>query len=150
MTRSSTVLRIVDANANRALEGLRVCEEIARLHLASLRHFRRLRLLRHAVAAAVRQLPLTPADLLAARDSHRDVGRRAAAARASSLEQLLLINFQRAKEALRTLEECSRVIAPRATTAFQAVRFRTYQVERDVLLSLASLRHSRSLRRRQP
>ena len=142
MSPSSTVLRIVDANANRALEGLRVCEEIVRLHLGSSRHFRRLRLLRHAVAAAIRQLPLTTADLLGARDSRRDVGRRAATARVSSLERLLLINFQRAKEALRTLEECSRVVAPRPTTAFQAARFRTYQVERDVLLSLASLRHS--------
>ena len=150
MTHSSAVLRMIDANANRALEGLRVCEEIARLHLASSRHFRRLRSLRHAVAAALRQLPVTSVELLATRDSRRDVGRRAAARRVTSLEQLLLINFQRAKEALRTLEECSRMVAPRTTAAFQAVRFRTYEVERDVLLSLASLRHSRPIRRRRP
>lgn len=151
MQRSSfTLLRIMDANANRALEGLRVCEEIVRLHADSPRHFRAVRTLRHAVAAAIRRFPATTAARLAARRSGTDVGRRAPAERVASLEQLLLINFQRAKEALRVLEECARLDALRSAAAFQRLRFRTYQVEQHVLRNLASVRHPRSLRRRRP
>ena len=142
-------LRLLDANANRALEGLRVCEEVVRFHAGSARHFRQLRALRHAVAGAMRGLPVPVRELFAARESRRDVGRHAPSGRVASLEQLLLINFQRAKEALRTLEECSRLVAPRSTAVFQRLRFRTYEVERHVLLALASLRHSRSVRRRR-
>ena len=136
-----SVLRLLDANANRALEGLRVCEDVIRFHLGSARTFRAARTLRHGIAQAIRRLPVDDAALLQAREARRDVGRRAAASRVASLEQLLLINFQRAKEALRALEEGSRLIAPRHAAAFQRLRFRTYEVERDALLQVAALRH---------
>lgn len=136
-----SVLRLIDANANRALEGLRVCEEIVRFHLEAPATFRRLRALRHAVASAVRALPIRPIDLARCRDSAQDVGRAAASTRVSSLERLAVINLQRAKEALRTLEECSRLIAPRRHATFQRLRFRTYEAERHLLLRLQALRH---------
>ena len=41
-------MRLIDANLNRALEGARVCEEIARFHLCAIALFRRLRRLRHS------------------------------------------------------------------------------------------------------
>ncbi len=137
-----SVLRLMDANANRAMEGLRVCEDIVRFHLESPHGFRRLRNLRHGVADALRQLPVTSAERLAARESVRDPGRRAPSTAVRSLEQVLLINFQRTKESLRVLEECSRVIAPRRTQLFQRLRFLTYGMERDLLLRLAAVRHS--------
>ena len=136
-----SVARVLDANANRALEGLRVCEDIVRFHLGSGRVFRRARTLRHGVALAVGRLPVGTVERLRARDTRRDAGRRASAAPVASLERLLLINFQRAKEALRVLEECSRLIAPRQTAAFQRLRFRAYEVERDTLLRVDAVRH---------
>ncbi len=136
-----SVLRLMDANANRALEGLRVCEELSRLYLNHPGSYRQLRLIRHGVADTMQQLPVSRHDLLAARDSRKDIGKRASSSSVRLLEQLLVINFQRAKEALRTLEECSRVVSPKAVSAFQALRFRTYTAERDVLLKLAALRH---------
>lgn len=135
------MLRLLDANANRALEGMRVCEDIVRFHLESPAVFRRLRALRHAIARAVRRLPVGPLDLARARASRTDVGRRAAASRVPSLERLLAINLQRVKEALRTMEESTRLIAPRQTASFQRLRFRTYEVERALLLKLATLHH---------
>jgi len=141
MTARTSLLRLIDANANRALEGLRVCEDVARFHLGSPRAFRQVRALRHAVARAIRRLPATPVDLVRARASRRDVGRRAPASRVGSLEQLLLINFQRVKEALRTLEEGARIAAPREVAAFQRLRFCTYEVERALLLRLEAVRH---------
>lgn len=136
-----SILRLLDANANRALEGLRVCEEIARFHLEARTAFERLRALRHAIAQALRQLPATPVELARARASGRDIGRRAPASREPSLERLLLINFQRTKESLRVLEECARVLGPRHHAAFQRLRFRTYDLERELLLSVGALRH---------
>ena len=136
-----SVLRIVDANANRALEGIRVCEDVVRFHLEAPRMFQRLRALRHGVARAVTQLPIGAVAFVGSRNSGHDVGRRAPAFRVASLERMLFINLQRTKESLRTLEECSRLIAPRHTTRFQQLRFRTYEVERDLVLSLAALRH---------
>ena len=136
-----SVLRLIDANTNRALEGLRVCEEIARFHLESRQAFEQLRRLRHAIAQVVRRLPVRPIELVGARDSARDIGRRAPAPRIESLERLLLMNFQRTKESLRTLEECSRIMAPQHTSSFQHLRFRTYDAERKLLLTLAAVRH---------
>ena len=136
-----SVLRIVDANANRALEGLRVGEDIVRFHLEDARAFRRLRTLRHAVARTVTRLPVGRVELVRSRNSGRDLGRQAPGSRISSLEQLLLINLQRTKESLRALEECARLVAPRQTPDFQRLRFRTYEVERDLLIKLSALRH---------
>lgn len=139
--KQQAVLRMVDANANRALEGIRVCEEIVRFHLEAPRPFHALRALRHAMARAIGRLPVNRADLLRARGSRHDIGRRAPSASVDSLERLLLINFQRVKESLRALEECTRLIAPRRTASFQRLRFRTYGIERDTLLTVATLRH---------
>lgn len=140
MTRA-TLLRLLDANANRALEGARVCEDIIRFHLGFAPLFRRARRLRHAIAGAVAGLPVRPIDLVRARASGRDVGRAAPAGRVASLERLLLINFQRSKEALRALEDGSRVLDPGQAPAFQRLRFRLYDLERDTLLRVAAVRH---------
>ena len=136
-----SVLRLIDANTNRALEGIRVCEDIVRFHLEFTPSFRQLRNLRHAIARAVRTLPVSPAALVRSRASGHDVGKRAPSSKVESLERLLLINLQRAKESLRTLEECMRLLAPTQTSVFQRLRFRTYEVERELLCRLATLRH---------
>ena len=146
------LLRVIDANANRAREGLRVSEDLLRLAYDEPALFRRLRALRHGVTRLLRQLPVGQAELIDARDTRTDSGRRAGFAGVASLHHLLLLNLQRAKEALRVLEETSRVLDPRRRTAagFQRLRFDLYDAERDILLRLAALRHPRPRSRRQP
>ena len=144
------LLRALDANTNRAREGLRVCEDLVRFVIGSERDFRQLRSLRHGLNRAMRRLPVTARQLVAARDSVRDPGRRARGAPVQSVEHLLLLNLQRTKEALRVVEECSRVLCPPAASVFQTLRFRTYDVERDLVLHLASVRDPRPGRRRRP
>ena len=139
--RNRSTLRLIDASANRALEGVRVCEEIVRFHWSNPRAFRRLRTLRHGIAGAVRRLPNTPRELIEARNSAQDPGRTASSAPVDSLERLLLINLQRAKESLRVLEECARVVAPPSSRSFQRLRFHIYEVERELLRKLAAVRH---------
>ena len=148
MKRPPALLRLMDANANRAFEGLRVCEELMRFHWKAPRAFRRLRALRHGLAKALKQLPVAPEQLVAARESLSDLGRDARPTHVSSLDQLLRVNLQRVKEALRTLEECSRLLAPRHTPAFQRLRFRTYDVERE-LIAFASRKRSTEISLRE-
>lgn len=139
----ANLLRALDANINRAREGLRVCEDLVRFCMGLRSHVQRLRALRQAFDRQVRRLPLKPADVVRFRNSLHDPGRRFVASRAASVEHLLLMNLQRTKEALRVLEEGCRVVAPRYTGGFQRLRFRTYDVERHLLLKLAALRHHR-------
>ncbi len=142
MATRRTLLRAIDANRNRALEGLRVCEDVIRFGFHATTIVKRLRAIRHGVAHAIHALPAAPGELLRARDTTTDIGRRFKAPRLSSTEQVVLVNFQRVKEALRVLEELSRLLAPAKARAFQRFRFDVYAVERSVLLHVATLRHS--------
>ncbi|MBI4227534.1 MAG: hypothetical protein HY600_04595 [Candidatus Omnitrophica bacterium] len=126
------LLRILDANLNRAREGLRVCEDVVRLGFNDPVLTARLKRLRHGVAAAARRLPVAWRTLLEARGVERDVGRRGGhltSQRRGTVRSLFIVNAQRAKEALRVLEEGSRLIAPAVGRSFAQLRFRLYAIE---------------------
>src|SRR5262245_15455744 len=102
--------RVLDANLNRAREGLRVCEEVARFLLDDPALTRRSQRLRYRLRSAAAAYPRVK--LVAARDSVRDVGRPALRGKVSShrfATDLVTANAQRAQEALRVLEEFSRI-----------------------------------------
>ena len=141
MSAPRSLWRVVDANANRAREALRVCEDLVRFVGTDANRFRSLRALRYALNAELRRLPLDQRHLVATRDSLRDPGATQRPSPVGSVEHLLLINLQRGKEALRVLEESSRVLAPRRVAGFQTLRFRLYDIERQLLLGLAAVRH---------
>lgn len=129
------LLRILDANLNRAREGLRVCEDVVRFGYDDPALSLRLKRLRHGVTTAGRRLPVPWRALLAARGVARDVGRRTGhlmPPRGRGVPALFLANSQRAKEALRVLEEGCRLIAPSAGRAFARLRFRLYALEAAV------------------
>ena len=134
--------RIIDANANRAMEGARAAEEVVRFGWNDRRLTARLRRLRQAIGRAVVSLPGGVAARLAARDIRRDVGRKASPRRAPHWSSLLADNMQRLKEALRVLEECARVAAPTVARQFQRLRFEAYELEQHLHRRLATLRHS--------
>jgi len=132
-TRSSAVWRLLDANANRAREGLRVIEDTARFILVKPKAAKAIRRLRHDLDGLVRRHYRT---LLAARDSAHDPGRaNKAKAYKGGVSALLAANFKRATEALRVLEEYGRVLSPAATKRAQALRFEVYQWETKLLLN---------------
>ena len=127
------LLRILDANLNRAREGLRVCEDVARLGYDDEEITAGLKRLRHRLNGLVRTLPLSWRDLLAARGSDRDVGRRTphlTSQRGAGVRALFLVNAQRSKEALRVLEEGARIFSPAAARRLAALRFRLYDLEK--------------------
>ncbi|HVO32971.1 MAG TPA: hypothetical protein VMU17_03590 [Elusimicrobiota bacterium] len=124
----NTVWRLLDANFNRAREGLRVLEDSARFVMRQPAAARRLRELRHELDVLAR---IHYRRLLANRDVRGDCGRaNPATTYTSGLSDLLAANFKRCEEALRVIEEYSRLLAPRARPTAQAIRFGVYHLEK--------------------
>lgn len=138
----AAALRVIDANLNRSREGLRVCEEIARMVLRDPALTRRFQRIRYDLVAPARAFQ--PAKLLAHRDSRGDVGRpklRGRPARHPSYRDLAVANAQRVQEALRVLEEFTRLNSSFASRAFGTLRFRVYSLEQELVSKLSPVRH---------
>lgn len=132
------MLRILDANSNRAREALRVCEEITRFVLNHRSFSLQLKKVRHEVTRVIQQLPLSYKDLLKMRESKDDVGNDMALYPKGNVgkRDLLISNMKRAQEAVRVLEEFSKVVSKKASKKFQRIRFQLYQLEKKIILKL--------------
>lgn len=132
--------RLIDASANRAREGLRVMEDIARFVLDDPELTGSLKRLRHDLRANLDALPLRPADLLAARDTPGDIGTAITTpgelARPDALPDLAAAAAKRAQEALRSLEESAKALA-RSGAGFESLRYRLYDLEKTLRARLA-------------
>lgn len=131
--------RAIDANLNRAREGLRVCEDIARFMLDDTRLSARLKRLRQRISVAIKRMPVCYSDLLERRNSRGDVGKRYSGrelARRNSAD-IFIANIQRAKEALRGLEEFTKPIDRASSREFQKIRFLCYELEKKAVKKLA-------------
>jgi len=132
--------RIIDANANRAREGLRLLEELARFQLDDPNLTEQFKSLRHALAEALSLLPISALDRLNARDTPGDVGTSistAAERERRSVDSLAAAAAARSSEALRVLEETSKLLAS-SGTRFETLRYRLYELERTLRLRLHS------------
>lgn len=133
--------RIVDAGVNRAREGLRVLEDLARFGIDDPDLSANAKELRHALARAVAALPIDAADLLAARDTPADVGTAISTAtertRAGE-DDIAAAAAARATEALRSIEEAAKTLGADGS-AFERIRYHTYDLERTLRLRLRTL-----------
>jgi thiamine-phosphate pyrophosphorylase len=135
----SDVARMLDANANRAREALRMLEDIARFSLnhAALAHAAKQ--LRHDLQQALSVLP--EGWLVAHRDTLGDVGTNLSTeteALRTSTYSLATAAGKRATEALRVLEETSKLVQPSPAPRFEHIRYRAYELERQLLAVLPS------------
>ena len=130
------VWRALDANCNRAREGFRVAEDAARFVLNQPRLLARLKKLRHEVTSAEKSLFKSHQLRALARDVEKDLGRgnkeKNEKHRATPVD-LLRANLKRAQEALRSLEEFSKVIQHPASTRFKRLRYECYKIEEEWL-----------------
>ncbi len=134
------IYRILDANVNRAKEGLRVCEDIARFCLKDASLTRRLRCLRHAVTKILKASRVDRLRMVLERKSAQDPGRTFANKTTKrSAAHLFLANMQRTKEALRVLEEFLKLLDNQASRKIQKTRFDTYELEKTTLKKFPSL-----------
>jgi thiamine-phosphate pyrophosphorylase len=137
----SPTLRILDAAANRATEGLRVVEDYLRFVLDD-RHLTSLaKQLRHDLAAATAGIPRI--DRHAARDTRSDVGTSLSTpdeSRRADLAAVAAASFKRVEQAQRSLEEFSKLIDPSLAAEFESLRYETYTLERAADVTADSLR----------
>ena len=124
------IYRILDANLDRAREGLRIIEEWCRLGLNN-----------QPLAEECKQIRQELAqwhswELRQARDTPGDVGTDLSHPQEEvreSIEQLLQANLCRSQEALRVLEEYSKLYEPKMATACKQLRYRVYTIESSLL-----------------
>ena len=128
------ILRIFDANVNRACEGLRVVEEVCRFILNDAGLSDRLKKARHSVRSILESERLIPH-----RDSENDVGKgvlKYGSGARTGLPDIIDANLKRAEEALRVIEEFSKLeeldIPLDNIRAIEAVRFEVYTLEKEI------------------
>jgi thiamine-phosphate pyrophosphorylase len=131
--------RILDASANRAREGLRVVEDYIRFALDDPLLTRRIKEVRHRLGEAIRGLDQEM--LLASRDTLGDVGTHIMTDTEQTRENpraVLMANFARTGEALRSLEEYSKLANVWLSGRFEILRYDVYTLEKLTLTALAS------------
>lgn len=129
------VLRLIDANFNRAKEGLRVCEDVTRFILNDAALSQSLRKLRHECSSALKLFPFRYDALVSMRDSLHDVGKRNTdiTKRQRNWMDLIIQNMKRSQESFRVLEEVSKIFSMEGSRKFQTLRFQLYELEKRVL-----------------
>lgn len=119
--------RVLDANANRAAEGLRTIEDVARLIREDVAVAQTVKALRHQLAACLDRLPRQ--HRLAARATHRDAGTGLSDAREldrSDATQIVTAASERVLQSLRNLEEFSKLVSPSLSESFKQLRYAAY------------------------
>jgi len=130
------VLRILDANFNRAREALRVVEDYARFVLDDGHLSGTLKQLRHDLASAT---AAWSGQSLLSRDTPGDVGtvtKTQNELRREDMAAVVTAAGKRLGEALRTIEEYLKTLAPTDAAAVEAVRYRFYDIEMRVARTL--------------
>lgn len=125
-----SLYRILDANLDRAREGLRTIEEWCRFGLDDAHLTEECKSLRQELAR------WHTADLRSARDTSGDAGTQLthpAEATRGSLQQVLQANLCRVQEALRVLEEYGKLHQPEMGMACKQMRYRVYTLESKLL-----------------
>ncbi len=124
------VCRILDANLDRAREGLRIVEEWCRFGLNSVPLSEECKKLRQELAS------WHDPQLRAARDTPGDPGTELThpqEEQRANLGVLLQANFCRVEEALRVIEEYGKLYHPKMGSAFKQMRYRVYTLESRLL-----------------
>jgi len=129
--KNKKIYRVIDANLNRAREGLRVIEDTARFVASDEKSFIEIRAARHKLDAVTRSIY---PELLKERDSRADKGRTIKEGKRTGIKALLSANFRRVEEALRVLEEYGKIVSPKAAPVFKKIRFQTYILERKLIV----------------
>ena len=130
------IIKAIDANLNRALEGIRVTEDISRFILSDKNITSQLKDVRHNIAAGAEKMFPDRTVLLECRDTEKDVGAFIKCGhefKRTGTKDILGVNFRRASEALRVLEEFGKLFNVKASLMFKKMRFEVYRIEKKML-----------------
>ena len=129
------VLRVIDANLNRAKEALRVCEDVTRFFFDNKKLTRNYKVLRHDLTDATTSLSENHRKMIAARNILNDVGVSSTKSelKRRNIKDIFFANTQRAKESVRVLEEFTKLLSPKAAQGFKKARYKIYELEREIV-----------------
>ncbi|MBE9127832.1 MULTISPECIES: thiamine phosphate synthase [unclassified Coleofasciculus] len=125
----SAVYRILDANLDRAREGLRIIEEWCRFGFNSSQMAGECKQMRQELAS------WHSPEIRAARDTPGDPGTELThpqEEQRANIHQLLQANLCRVEEAMRVLEEYGKLYNPNMGAAFKQMRYRVYSLESNL------------------
>jgi len=130
------VLRLIDANANRGREALRVLEDYARFLLNDEPLSREAKTLRHEITRVLQ--PLLP-DAILHRDTPGDIGtniKTESEQTRTDLADVVIAAGKRAGEAMRAIEEFLKILNPTDAGKIEKLRYQLYEIERRIALTL--------------
>ena len=125
------ILRLFDANLNRGFEGIRVIEVSARMLFNDEKLTRSIKEVRHALNNVIKSENNFDVALLKARGSEYDVlrnGEIQSERTRTDVNAVIQANSGRTQEALRTLEEYSKLLYPPMSEQFKKIRFQLYDL----------------------
>lgn len=134
-------IRIIDANCNRAKEGLRVCEDIIRFIMGDEKLTMQLKDTRHCITSVLKSLGIKEQDLVDSRSTGEDVGKKSSVdeINKNDIRQVLSANLQRVKESIRVLEEVSKIINKDKSQKFKDLRYKVYDIEKAIFKKVSTL-----------
>ena len=136
----NSVSRILDANLNRAKEGLRVCEEVTRFILDERFLSASLKGIRHKIDKVASGL--ITHKLLRSRSSISDVGRKIYKneLKRKNIADIFFANIQRVKESIRVLEEFSKLEKKNLAVGFKNIRYEIYEIEKKAARKILAIK----------
>lgn len=128
--------RVIDANLNRAKEGLRVCEDVCRFVLDKKVETRAFKNIRHDLTTSM--LPLKNRDMINARNIQGDVGQGSTALefKRKDISAVFMANLSRVKESTRVLEEFIKLFNKKSAQQIKSIRYKIYALEKKIITSL--------------
>ncbi len=130
--KEKSVMRIIDANLNRACEGLRVLEDVVRFAYNNNRLTLRIKRQRHRLRELFSKEMIDATTI--ERDAEGDVGRTPSKLedKRENLSEIVTCNMKRVEESMRSLEEFSKLFSTKKAQQMKSMRFNLYSIEKDV------------------
>ena len=125
--------RIVDANFNRAKEGLRVCEDICRFVYDEKSQTRKWKDLRHQLTTVVSSFGVKK--IVQSRNIQGDVGKATTRTelKRNQVADIFYANSQRVKESIRVLEEFAKLLNKTKARELKKIRYQIYALEKKIV-----------------
>jgi len=132
----NALYRIIDANFNRAKEGLRVCEDICRFVLDKRSLTRQYKNARHQLTEIIASLEIRRC--IHARNIEGDVGVGSTGVefKRKKVADIFYANSQRVKESVRVLEEFTKLLNKHLAQDLKTLRYNIYALEKKTIKEL--------------
>jgi len=131
--------RVVDANANRARESLRILDDYCRFVLDDAVLTQEVKSLRHDLVELLSRIPSQT--LHESRETLADVGTAITAGGEmirESPSEVAQVNLKRLQESLRSLEEFGKLLSRELSVGLEALRYRSYTIEKAISIGADS------------